>query len=91
MTGRHTADSITDDALDALYAERDQARTALGDILSHFVHKGHPGEPCLSSGWVGERTVARWRAVLRPPAEPTPAEEGVADRQYWNTRYTEES
>lgn len=43
--------------------------TTLDDVLRHFVHKGHPGEPCLQTGWISERTVARWRAVLYPPKE----------------------
>ncbi|MFC8009117.1 hypothetical protein [Streptomyces cinereoruber] len=116
---RHTADSITDDTLTALYnerdelrallhdaegdrdswardarraeqqaeadarkaytdlideqkragraeAERDAARNTLADVLRHFVHKGHPGEPCLSSGWISVKTVEKWRAVLNP-------------------------
>ncbi|MFF3151856.1 hypothetical protein [Streptomyces sp. NPDC057910] len=49
--------------------ERDHLRTTLDEVLRHFVHKGHPGEPCLSSGWISERTVARWRSTLYPPKE----------------------
>jgi hypothetical protein len=51
-----------------LQEQRDQLRATLHDVLSNFVHKGHPGEPCLQSGWVREDTVAKWRAVLYPPA-----------------------
>jgi hypothetical protein len=47
---------------------RDQLAATLQQVLSHFVHKGHPGEPCLQTGWVREDTVAKWRAVLYPPA-----------------------
>jgi hypothetical protein len=62
-------------------------RTALHEVLGHFVHKGHPGEPCLSSGWISERTVARWRAVLHPPkpapdSGPTVAEAARDDRRW---------
>ena len=42
------------------------------DVLNHFVHKGHPGEPCLQTGWISVKTVDRWRTVLNPPKEPTP-------------------
>lgn len=51
----------------------DQLAGTLHDVLRHFVHKGHPGEPCLSSGWISEKTVARWRATLYPPAASTAA------------------
>jgi hypothetical protein len=37
----------------------------LGEVLSHFVHKGHPGTPCLQTGWVRESAVQRWREVAR--------------------------
>jgi hypothetical protein len=52
-----------------------ETRTALDEVLRHFVHKGHPGEPCLSSGWISERTVARWRAVIYPQAVDQPREQ----------------
>ncbi|MFE0353624.1 hypothetical protein ACFW2I_09030 [Streptomyces nigra] len=46
-----------------------QLAATLDDVLRHFVHKGHPGEPCLSSGWISEKTVARWRDVAYPTKE----------------------
>lgn len=49
--------------------EINQLRHTLDEVLRHFVHKGHPGEPCLQTGWISERAVARWRAVLNPPKE----------------------
>jgi hypothetical protein len=49
---------------------RDQLAAALREVLSHFVHKGHPGEPCLQTGWISEKTVARWRAIAYPPQQP---------------------
>lgn len=57
-----------------------ETRAALDEVLSHFVHKGHPGEPCLSSGWVSEGTVARWRAVLYPP-KPAANDDGPSVRE----------
>lgn len=46
-------------------------RSTLANVLSRFVHKGHPGEPCLSSGWITVKAVERWRAAL-DPQEPQP-------------------
>jgi hypothetical protein len=64
-----------------------ETRDALDEVLRHFVHKGHPGEPCLSSGWISVKTVERWRAVLYPPQPapadgPTVAEAAAADRNW---------
>lgn len=50
----------------------DQLAVTLDDVLRHFIHKGHPGEPCLQTGWISERTVARWRETLYQPT-PAPA------------------
>jgi uncharacterized protein (DUF2267 family) len=58
----------------------------LDELLRQFVHKGHPGEPCLQTGWISEKTVARWRAVLYPQAAhdvgPSVAECAQADRRW---------
>lgn len=59
-------------------ARRDELGAVLDIVLRQFHQEGHPGEPCLSSGWVAVRTVEKWRAVLagRPPVlagPPTPA------------------
>lgn len=69
-----------------------ETRATLDEVLRHFTHKGHPGEPCLQTGWVSEKTVARWRAVLYPP-QPAPDGDGpsvreaaAADRAYWEQR-----
>ncbi|MFD9465320.1 hypothetical protein [Streptomyces sp. NPDC060027] len=51
-------------ALDQVRRDRDELRALLYEVLGHFVHKGHPGEPCLSSGWISVRTVDRWRNTL---------------------------
>ncbi|HET9382568.1 MAG TPA: hypothetical protein VFP69_17300 [Streptomyces sp.] len=56
--------------------DRDQVAAVLAEVLRHFVHKGHPGKPCLSSGWVSATTVDRWRSVLQRCAGP--ADAGVA-------------
>ncbi|MEU6597828.1 hypothetical protein [Streptomyces flaveolus] len=49
---------------DQVRRERDELRALLYEILGHFVHKGHPGEPCLQTGWISVRTVQRWRDAL---------------------------
>ncbi|MFE0651018.1 hypothetical protein ACFVZH_20755 [Streptomyces sp. NPDC059534] len=41
----------------------------LDNVLRQFVHKGHPGEPCLQTGWVRERDVQQWRDTLYGPKE----------------------
>ncbi|MGA4867593.1 hypothetical protein ACPB9J_33710 [Streptomyces lavendulocolor] len=45
-------------------ARADRLSATLSDILSRFVHHGHPGEPCLQTGWIDVKTVERWRAAL---------------------------
>lgn len=40
----------------------------LRDVLAHFVHSGHPGEPCKQTSWVSVRTINQWHAVLRGAA-----------------------
>lgn len=57
----------------------EQLAATLHDVLSHFTHKGHPGEPCLQTGWISEKTVAHWRTVLYQPA-PAPAATPAADK-----------
>jgi hypothetical protein len=56
---RHTADTITDDALDALYAERDAARSAIDRVRG------------LASRWVLLRShgsaASELRAALDTP------------------------
>jgi hypothetical protein len=69
-SARHRARVLSDEVtrraplLGEYAAEMARLRATLDDVLRHFVHKGHPGLPCLSSGWVDETTVARWRATL---------------------------
>jgi hypothetical protein len=52
----------------------EQARVALRDAVYSFTESGHPGEACLSSGWVPVDTVRGWRAALAklPPAKDAP-------------------
>lgn len=97
MNDRLTVDSINSDQLDALYARRDQLASLLDEVLRQFVHKGHPGEPCLQTGWVSVRTVDRWRTALyqptpapaateaTEPVQPTPAAEDDPPVQCWHT------
>lgn len=70
-----------------------ETRAVLHEVLSHFVHKGHPGEPCLQTGWIRVRTVDHWRATLSPPAHggPSIAEATVDDRRYWADKYAGEA
>lgn len=32
----------------------------VAEILARFTERGHPGEPCLRTGWVRESTVVGW-------------------------------
>ena len=41
--------------------EVERLRGVLAEVLRTFAHRGHPGEPCLSSGWQRVRDVERWR------------------------------
>lgn len=68
MTDRPTASTITDDQLDALYAERNQLAAALREVLAEFRFDTHPGRPCKRTGHISIATVERWRAPLDCPA-----------------------
>lgn len=48
-----------------LTRERDEARALVAIILPEFFEAGHPGEPCLRSGWVPSSTVEAWRMRAR--------------------------
>lgn len=39
-------------------------RTVLADVLGCFTERGHPGHPCLRTGWQDVEQVAEWRAAL---------------------------
>lgn len=41
-----------------------ELETVLDEVLRWFTERGHPGVPCVRSGWVTEERVAHWRAVL---------------------------
>lgn len=44
--------------------ERNRLLTeVLNEVLGSFTQPGWPGEPCLRTGWVGTRIVARWRRI----------------------------
>ena len=79
MTGRIPLDDMTSDQLDQLHdeldrlhARRNQLAGTLYTVLSQFTHKGHPGEPCVQTGWVREQTVKDWWGVLHQTT-PDPA------------------
>lgn len=44
--------------------QRNRLAATLREVLAHFVEKGHPGEPCLRTAWIHERTVAQWHTAL---------------------------
>lgn len=60
--------------------QRDRLASHLEALVRTFYDKGHPGEPCLRSGWVPVRQIAEARqalALARPAAEvPQPSEAG---------------
>ncbi|GHA01112.1 hypothetical protein ACFOOM_12395 [Streptomyces echinoruber] len=49
--------------------DRDQHAVTLAEVLRHFTEHGHPGEPCVRTGWIQTETVDRWRAVIAPTVE----------------------
>lgn len=49
---------------DRARAEATLLRHALGRILRDFTEKGHPGEPCLRSGWVPVGQIREARELL---------------------------
>ena len=42
--------------------ERNELRALLAEILGRFTEHGHPGEPCLRTGWQRVADVERWRS-----------------------------
>jgi len=40
-----------------------QLKAVLDEVLGSFTQQGYPGEPCLRTGWIGTRIVARWRRI----------------------------
>lgn len=61
--GRGDAGPTTDD-WEQQRQRADHLAATLREVLDHFVYKGHPGEACLSSGWVRVQTVEQWRNAL---------------------------
>ncbi|MGW0088269.1 hypothetical protein ACWDWS_04545 [Streptomyces sp. NPDC003328] len=66
----HDTSNTSETARAAAVQRADQLRATLDEILRQLVHKGHPGEPCLQTGWVSVRTVDRWRAALASSEQP---------------------
>lgn len=58
-------EGIADEELFSLRLDVQVLGTIAKEMLATFVHKGHPGEPCRQSGWVPEKTVARWAELFR--------------------------
>ena len=58
--------------LEAATQRAERAEAVAREILRHFIHKGHPGEPCLQTGWISIRTVEKWRAALDEHQEQQP-------------------
>ncbi len=38
----------------------------LAEVLARFTEKGHPGVPCLRTGWQQVAQVEEWRDAIRP-------------------------
>lgn len=60
-----------------LLRERDEARQqlavlrkTLAEILAQFHEKGHPGEPCIRTGWIRESTIVAWHKTYRETMHP---------------------
>lgn len=56
-------------ARQAAVQRAEMVEAALRELLAAFVHKGHPGKPCVRTGWISEDTITRWRATLGQPSE----------------------
>lgn len=54
---------------DTAEAEVKRLRALLLEVLAEFKRRGHPGEPCLQTGWVRVTRVQAWRAGVRPTPE----------------------
>lgn len=46
-------------------ARIDELTVALDDVLRSFYERGHPGTPCIRTGWVREDKFHEWHEVLR--------------------------
>lgn len=51
---------------DRLVREVGQLRDLVTDILGRFTHPGHPGEPCVRTGWIPEKQITAWRLAAGP-------------------------
>ncbi|MFD7996864.1 hypothetical protein [Streptomyces mexicanus] len=49
--------------------DRDQHAAVLAEVLRHFTEHGHPGAPCVRTGWIRTSTVDQWRSVVAPTVE----------------------
>jgi hypothetical protein len=62
--------SACENQRDDARAERDRLATTLGEALSQFVHRTHPGRSCLQSNHVSADQVEAWRSVLATKGAP---------------------
>ena len=46
---------------DELQAENERLRGLLDEVLATFTEHGHPGSPCLRTGWHTVERVEAWR------------------------------
>ncbi|WP_432124034.1 hypothetical protein [Streptomyces sp. C10-9-1] len=44
--------------------QAEQLTDLLAEVLTHFTETGHPGQPCLRTGWVPTGRVEHWRTLL---------------------------
>ena len=51
--------------------QRDDARTALREALGWLTERGHPGKPCIRSGWIDAERVVELRRLV-DETTPTP-------------------
>jgi hypothetical protein len=49
------------DIISALITETRRLREHSKMVLGHFQERGHPGRPCVRTGWIAEESVDQWR------------------------------
>lgn len=48
------------DDIEWLLSEVTRLRDLVGRVLGHFHERGHPGAPCIRTGWIGVGTYESW-------------------------------
>lgn len=59
---RHAASAEAEEA-DRLRGELARVRHVLTDVVGCYTEQGHPGRPCVRSGWVTVEQVTLWRTA----------------------------